>query len=50
MIGVFDSGLKGLTVLEALLGRLPSYDYFYLGDSRGTPTVPAARRLSTDEW
>ncbi len=37
MIGVFDSGFGGLTVLEALLGRLPSYDYFYLGDSARAP-------------
>jgi glutamate racemase len=37
MIGVFDSGFGGLTVLEALLERLPSYDYFYLGDSARAP-------------
>jgi len=37
MIGVFDSGFGGLTVLEALLRRLPSYDYFYLGDSARAP-------------
>jgi glutamate racemase len=37
MIGVFDSGFGGLTVLEALIGRLPRFDYFYLGDSARAP-------------
>jgi glutamate racemase len=37
MIGVFDSGFGGLTVLEALIDRLPRYDYFYLGDSARAP-------------
>jgi glutamate racemase len=37
MIGVFDSGFGGLTVLEALLERLPRFDYFYLGDSARAP-------------
>jgi glutamate racemase len=37
MIGVFDSGFGGLTVLQALLGRLPGYDYLYLGDSARAP-------------
>lgn len=37
MIGVFDSGFGGLTVLKALLARLPAYDYYYLGDSARTP-------------
>ena len=37
MIGVFDSGFGGLTVLSALLGRLPAYDYLYLGDSARAP-------------
>lgn len=36
-IGVFDSGFGGLTVLRALLDRLPEYDYLYLGDSARTP-------------
>jgi glutamate racemase len=37
MIGVFDSGFGGLTVLRALLARLPDYDYLYLGDSARAP-------------
>ena len=37
MIGVFDSGFGGLTVLSALLDRLPAYDYLYLGDSARAP-------------
>src|SRR5687768_8870534 len=37
MIGVFDSGFGGLTVLAALMRRLPEYDYLYLGDSARTP-------------
>lgn len=37
MIGVFDSGYGGLTILKALLHRLPPYDYLYLGDSARTP-------------
>ncbi len=37
MIGVFDSGFGGLTVLGALTRRLPEYDYLYLGDSARAP-------------
>jgi glutamate racemase len=37
MIGVFDSGLGGLTVLKALIKKLPAYDYLYLGDNARTP-------------
>ena len=37
MIGVFDSGFGGLTVLSSLLARLPQYDYLYLGDSARAP-------------
>ncbi|HEY0712554.1 MAG TPA: glutamate racemase [Polyangia bacterium] len=37
MIGVFDSGFGGLTVLSSLLARLPGYDYLYLGDSARAP-------------
>jgi glutamate racemase len=40
MIGVFDSGFGGLTVLSALLRRLPAYDYLYLGDSARAPYGP----------
>jgi glutamate racemase len=37
MIGVFDSGLGGLTVLRAFLRNLPQYDYLYLGDNARAP-------------
>ena len=37
MIGVFDSGFGGLTILGAFLKSLPEYDYLYLGDSARTP-------------
>jgi glutamate racemase len=37
VIGVFDSGFGGLTVLSSLLARLPQYDYLYLGDSARAP-------------
>lgn len=37
MIGVFDSGFGGLTVLASLLRALPDYDYLYLGDSARAP-------------
>ena len=36
-IGVFDSGLGGLTILRELLRRLPEYDYIYLGDNARVP-------------
>ncbi|MCD4762000.1 glutamate racemase [bacterium] len=37
MIGVFDSGFGGLTVLSALIKRLPQYNYVYFGDSVRAP-------------
>jgi|AntRauTorckE6833_2_1112554.scaffolds.fasta_scaffold00031_6 glutamate racemase len=37
MIGVFDSGLGGLTVLKEFLKYLPEYDYLYLGDNARVP-------------
>ncbi|MDD4900962.1 MAG: glutamate racemase [Patescibacteria group bacterium] len=37
MIGVFDSGFGGLTVLKEFLRVLPSYDYTYLGDNARAP-------------
>ena len=36
-IGVFDSGFGGLTVLKAIVSRLPQYDYIYLGDNARAP-------------
>jgi glutamate racemase len=37
MIGVFDSGHGGLTVFRALLRRLPTLSYLYLGDHANMP-------------
>jgi glutamate racemase len=37
MIGVFDSGFGGLTVLKEFLRVLPDYDYLYLGDNARAP-------------
>src|SRR4026208_2466388 len=36
-IGVFDSGMGGLTVLRALLARLPNERFVYLGDTARLP-------------
>ena len=36
-IGVFDSGVGGLTVLKALRERLPAEDLVYLGDTARLP-------------
>ncbi len=40
-IGIFDSGVGGLTVLKALRRRLPHRDFIYLGD---TARVPYGRK------
>jgi glutamate racemase len=37
MIGVFDSGVGGLTVLKHFLKDIPQYDYIYLGDNANVP-------------
>ena len=37
MIGVFDSGYGGLTVLQAMIKRLPERDFIYLGDHANAP-------------
>ncbi len=36
-IGVFDSGVGGLTVLRALREALPHEDFIYLGDTARLP-------------
>ncbi len=36
-IGVFDSGVGGLTVLNAMRGLMPAEDYMYLGDRARLP-------------
>lgn len=37
MIGVFDSGFGGLTILHELRKALPDYDFLYLGDNARAP-------------
>ncbi len=37
MIGVFDSGFGGLTVLRSFLEKCPQYNYIYLGDNARVP-------------
>lgn len=56
-VGIFDSGLGGLTVLSAVQERLPEVDFVYLADSANAPygvrtsddiynlTVAATQRL-----
>lgn len=39
-IGVFDSGYGGLTILRAIVEKLPGYDYIYLGDNARAPYGP----------
>jgi glutamate racemase len=36
-IGVFDSGIGGLTVLRALVNAMPSEEFIYLGDTARLP-------------
>ncbi len=49
-IGVFDSGIGGLTVLKALRQRLPAERYLYLGDTArlpyGTKTAATVERYA----
>lgn len=49
-VGVFDSGVGGLTVLRALLEVLPGEDFLYLGDTArlpyGTKSAESIRRYA----
>lgn len=49
-IGVFDSGVGGISVLRELVKIMPNENYIYLGDSKnapyGTKTLEEVRRLS----
>lgn len=51
-IGVFDSGIGGLTVLKELLVRLPGESYIYFGDTArvpyGTKSADTVRRFSRE--
>ena len=37
MIGIFDSGVGGLTVAKAIMQQIPGYDIVYFGDTAHTP-------------
>jgi len=37
LIGIFDSGYGGLTILNHIRQHLPQYDYLYLGDNARAP-------------
>lgn len=49
-IGVFDSGVGGISVLKELIKVMPNENYIYLGDSKnapyGTKTLEEVRRLT----
>ncbi len=53
MIGVFDSGLGGLTALRALVKRLPNEDFVYFGDTGrvpyGTRSVDTIKKYSLED-
>lgn len=36
-IGIFDSGVGGLTVFKSIAQKLPQYNYIYLGDNARSP-------------
>jgi glutamate racemase len=52
-IGIFDSGLGGLTVVKELIKLLPHEDLIYLGDTArvpyGTRSVEIIRKFSEDD-
>jgi glutamate racemase len=43
MIGIFDSGLGGLTFLKEFKKALPEYSFIYLGDNARAPYGPKSR-------
>lgn len=47
-VGVFDSGVGGLTVARAIIDQLPDEDIVYVGDTGNGPygplTIPEIRR------
>lgn len=51
-IGVFDSGLGGLTVARAIIDKMPDEDIIYLGDTKNAPYGPRpiaqVRRMALD--
>jgi glutamate racemase len=47
MIGIFDSGLGGLTVVKEMYRQLPGYRLAYFGDTARTPYGGKSRELIT---
>lgn len=51
-IGIFDSGVGGLTVARAIIDQLPNESVIYLGDTANTPygtkTIQEVRKLALD--
>lgn len=47
-IGVFDSGLGGLTVLGELMAHFPEYHYVYLGDTARNPYGTRSKATITE--
>ena len=51
-IGVFDSGVGGISVLRSLVELMPNEDYLFFGDSKnapyGTKSVAQVQQLSMD--
>jgi len=47
-IGIFDSGLGGLTVLKALLKALPHEHFIYFGDSANVPYGAKSKQTVTN--
>ena len=43
-IGVFDSGVGGLTVARAILDQLPHEPLLYVGDTANSPYGPQSDR------
>lgn len=47
MIGIFDSGYGGLTVMKEIAAALPQYNYLYLGDNARTPYGNRGKKVVT---
>ena len=52
-IGIFDSGIGGLTVLKALINKYPNNEYIYYGDTINLPygnkTIEELQELSSKD-
>lgn len=48
MIGIFDSGIGGLTVVREVLEKLPQYRIVYFGDTARSPYGPKSPKTIID--